>query len=102
VRGTACAYVTLLPQANRSSQNRCKPRGRRSDWVRRKTVYLGGHMLTGVHIAGVTLSLENGDVWIYNRGNTPVFVDSPTLAENMDRVCKVMPGYCLKAFETIR
>ncbi|XP_037728290.1 mothers against decapentaplegic homolog 6-like [Drosophila subpulchrella] len=51
---------------------------------------------------GVTLSLENGDVWIYNRGNTPVFVDSPTLAENMDRVCKVMPGYCLKAFETIR
>ncbi|XP_016960389.1 mothers against decapentaplegic homolog 6 [Drosophila biarmipes] len=51
---------------------------------------------------GVTLSLENGDVWIYNRGNTPVFVDSPTLAENMDRVCKVMPGYCLKAFETFR
>ncbi|KAH8354240.1 hypothetical protein KR084_004326 [Drosophila pseudotakahashii] len=51
---------------------------------------------------GVTLSLENGDVWIYNRGNTPVFVDSPTLAENLDRVCKVMPGYCLKAFETNR
>ncbi|XP_017084888.2 mothers against decapentaplegic homolog 6 [Drosophila eugracilis] len=51
---------------------------------------------------GVTLSLENGDVWIYNRGNNPVFVDSPTLAENLDRVCKVMPGYCLKAFETYR
>ncbi|XP_016985013.1 mothers against decapentaplegic homolog 6 [Drosophila rhopaloa] len=51
---------------------------------------------------GVTLSLESGDVWIYNRGNTPVFVDSPTLAENLDRVCKVMPGVCLKAFETSR
>ncbi|EDW44785.1 GM15202 [Drosophila sechellia] len=51
---------------------------------------------------GVTLSLENGDVWIYNRGNTTIFVDSPTLAENLDRVCKVMPGYCLKAFETNR
>ncbi|KAI8044663.1 mothers against decapentaplegic homolog 6 [Drosophila gunungcola] len=51
---------------------------------------------------GVTLSLEGGDVWIYNRGNTPVFVDSPTLAENLDRVCKVMPGICLKAFETNR
>ncbi|XP_017054199.1 mothers against decapentaplegic homolog 6 [Drosophila ficusphila] len=51
---------------------------------------------------GVTLSLESGDVWIYNRGNLPVFVDSPTLAENLDRVCKVMPGDCLKAFETNR
>ncbi|XP_022219446.1 mothers against decapentaplegic homolog 6 isoform X2 [Drosophila obscura] len=51
---------------------------------------------------GVTLSLESGDVWIYNRGNVPIFVDSPTLAEHLDRVCKVMPGYCLKAFETTR
>ncbi|XP_026845585.1 mothers against decapentaplegic homolog 6 isoform X1 [Drosophila persimilis] len=51
---------------------------------------------------GVTLSLESGDVWIYNRGNVPIFVDSPTLAEHLDRVCKVMPGYCLKAFETNR
>ncbi|KAH8347472.1 hypothetical protein KR059_011413 [Drosophila kikkawai] len=51
---------------------------------------------------GVTLSLESGDVWIYNRGNSAVFVDSPTLAERLDRVCKVMPGCCLKAFETNR
>ncbi|KAH8310836.1 hypothetical protein KR044_003160 [Drosophila immigrans] len=52
---------------------------------------------------GVTLSLESGgDVWIYNRSNVPIFVDSPTLAESLDRVCKVMPGYCLKAFETHR
>ncbi|XP_034484642.1 mothers against decapentaplegic homolog 6 [Drosophila innubila] len=51
---------------------------------------------------GVTLSLECGDVWIYNRSNVPIFVDSPTLAERLDRVCKVMPGYCLKAFETHR
>ncbi|XP_020817535.1 mothers against decapentaplegic homolog 6 [Drosophila serrata] len=51
---------------------------------------------------GVTLSLECGDVWIYNRGNSAVFVDSPTLAERLDRVCKVMPGCCLKAFETNR
>ncbi|XP_064554444.1 mothers against decapentaplegic homolog 7 isoform X2 [Drosophila montana] len=49
---------------------------------------------------GLTLSLEYGDVWIYNRSNVPLFVDSPTLAERLDRVCKVMPGYCLKAFET--
>jgi len=55
-----------------------------------------------VRLTGVTLSLENGDVWIYNRGNTTIFVDSPTLSENLDRVCKVMPGYCLKAFETNR
>ncbi|KAH8359111.1 hypothetical protein KR093_004306 [Drosophila rubida] len=52
---------------------------------------------------GVTLSQESGgDVWIYNRSNVPIFVDSPTLAESLDRVCKVMPGYCLKAFETHR
>ncbi|KAH8419072.1 hypothetical protein KR222_003422 [Zaprionus bogoriensis] len=51
---------------------------------------------------GVTLSLESGDVWIYNRSNVPIFVDSLTLAERLDRVCKVMPGYCLKAFETHR
>ncbi|XP_068152522.1 mothers against decapentaplegic homolog 6 [Drosophila tropicalis] len=51
---------------------------------------------------GVTLSLESNDVWIYNRGNVPIFVDSPTLAKDMDRVCKVMPGYCLKAFQIHR
>ncbi|EDV93851.1 GH19558 [Drosophila grimshawi] len=51
---------------------------------------------------GVTLSVEGGDVWIYNRSNVPVFVDSPTLAERMDRVCRVMPGHCLKAFDTHR
>ncbi|XP_023175412.2 mothers against decapentaplegic homolog 6 isoform X2 [Drosophila hydei] len=51
---------------------------------------------------GVTISLECGDVWIYNRSNVPIFVDSPTLAEHLDRVCKVLPGYCLKAFEIHR
>ncbi|ALC47700.1 Dad [Drosophila busckii] len=51
---------------------------------------------------GVTLSLNCGDVWIYNRSNVPIYVDSPTLSERLDRVCKVMPGYCLKAFETHR
>ncbi|KAH8306127.1 hypothetical protein KR018_002157 [Drosophila ironensis] len=51
---------------------------------------------------GVTLSLEGDNVWIYNRGNVPIFVGSPTLAERQDRVCKVLPGYCLKAFETIK
>ncbi|KAM8703496.1 hypothetical protein ACLKA7_008166 [Drosophila subpalustris] len=51
---------------------------------------------------GVTLSLECGDVWIYNRSNVPIFVDSPTLSERSDRVCKVMPGYCVKAFEIYR
>ncbi|XP_070138297.1 mothers against decapentaplegic homolog 6 [Drosophila bipectinata] len=47
---------------------------------------------------GVTLSLELGDVWIYNRGHVPIFVGSPTL----ERVSKVLPGCCLKAFETHR
>ncbi|KAH8383462.1 hypothetical protein KR009_008858 [Drosophila setifemur] len=51
---------------------------------------------------GVTLSLERGDVWIYNRTNVPVFVGSPTLTDHLDRPCKVWPGYCLKAFETNR
>lgn len=45
-------------------------------------------------------------MWIYNRSNVPIFVDSPTLAERQPserhRVCKVLPGYCLKAFETQR
>ncbi|KAH8314266.1 hypothetical protein KR074_008910 [Drosophila pseudoananassae] len=50
------------------------------------------------HFLGVTLSLELGDVWVYNRGHVPIFVGSPTL----ERVSKVLPGCCLKAFETHR
>ncbi|XP_030369593.1 mothers against decapentaplegic homolog 6 [Scaptodrosophila lebanonensis] len=51
---------------------------------------------------GITLNLEYDDVWIYNRGNGAIFVDSPTLRECSDRVWKVMPGRCLKAFDTHR
>ncbi|XP_037950485.1 mothers against decapentaplegic homolog 6-like [Teleopsis dalmanni] len=51
---------------------------------------------------GVTLSKENGSIWLYNRSMLPIFVNSPTLSENWHCVCKILPGYCLKAFDSER
>ncbi|XP_037943915.1 mothers against decapentaplegic homolog 6-like [Teleopsis dalmanni] len=50
----------------------------------------------------VTLSKENGSIWLYNRSMLPIFVNSPTLSENWHCVCKILPGYCLKAFDSER
>lgn len=89
---------------NGSQRMRGGARVKRSDWVstlattNSQIEYLNAML----RFTGVTLSLECGDVWIFNRSNVPIFVDSSTLAERWDRVCKVMPGYCLKAFETHR
>ncbi|KAM7362988.1 daughters against dpp isoform 1-T4 [Cochliomyia hominivorax] len=48
---------------------------------------------------GVTLSQESDGVWLYNRSSVPVFVYSPTLTESWNRVCRVEPGDCLRAFD---
>lgn len=51
---------------------------------------------------GIVLSKENDGVWIYNRSNFPVFVNSPTLESPYSRtlyVHKLNAGYSLKIFD---
>ncbi|XP_013418841.1 mothers against decapentaplegic homolog 6 isoform X2 [Lingula anatina] len=51
---------------------------------------------------GVTLSKEGDGVWLYNRSEYPVFVNSPTLDPPCVRtlmVHKVLPGYAVKMFD---
>lgn len=51
---------------------------------------------------GLTLSKEADGVWIYNRSDYPIFVNSPTLDvpnSRMFMVIKVQPGYSLKMFD---
>ncbi len=51
---------------------------------------------------GVTLSKEPDGVWMYNRSNSPAFVNSPTLDIPNSRtlvVRKVPPGYSIKIFD---
>lgn len=51
---------------------------------------------------GVVLSREDDGVWLYNRSQFPVFVNSPTF-ENIDSrtlpVLKLLPGYSIKIFD---
>lgn len=51
---------------------------------------------------GITLFKEDQNVWVYNRSNYPIFVNSPTLdppnTENLT-VFKVLPGYSIKIFD---
>lgn len=51
---------------------------------------------------GVVLSREDDGVWLYNRSQFPVFVNSPTF-ENVDSrtlpVLKLLPGYSIKIFD---
>lgn len=51
---------------------------------------------------GITIFREDQQVWVYNRSEFPVFVNSPTLdppnTENLT-VYKVLPGYCIKIFD---
>lgn len=51
---------------------------------------------------GVTLSQEGNAVWLYNRSEFPVFVNSPTLDIPNSRtfsVHKILPGYSIKIFD---
>ncbi|XP_003784498.1 mothers against decapentaplegic homolog 6 [Otolemur garnettii] len=51
---------------------------------------------------GILLSKEPDGVWAYNRGEHPIFVNSPTLDAPGGRalvVRKVPPGYSIKAFD---
>ncbi|KDR07534.1 hypothetical protein L798_02913 [Zootermopsis nevadensis] len=51
---------------------------------------------------GVTLSQEEDGVWAYNRSDSPIFVNSPTLVDPDSRpppVCRVLPGHCLNIFD---
>ncbi|XP_038622924.1 mothers against decapentaplegic homolog 6 [Tachyglossus aculeatus] len=51
---------------------------------------------------GIFLSKEPDGVWAYNRGDHPIFVNSPTLDIPNCRtviVRKVMPGYSIKVFD---
>ncbi|XP_043936013.1 mothers against decapentaplegic homolog 6-like [Protopterus annectens] len=51
---------------------------------------------------GIILSQEEDGVWVYNRSDHPVFVNSPTLDIPYSRtfsVHKVMSGYSIKVFD---
>ncbi|XP_040268665.1 mothers against decapentaplegic homolog 6-like [Bufo bufo] len=52
---------------------------------------------------GLVLSQEQGEVWVYNRSEHPIFINSPTLATVCARgqaVHKVLPGYSIKVFDS--
>ncbi|XP_063991561.1 mothers against decapentaplegic homolog 6 [Diachasmimorpha longicaudata] len=51
---------------------------------------------------GLMLSQESDGVWAYNRSDTPIFVNSPTLDDPESRtllVYRVPPGFCLNIFD---
>ncbi|XP_078040831.1 daughters against dpp [Augochlora pura] len=51
---------------------------------------------------GVMLSQESDGVWAYNRSESPIFVNSPTLDDPESRtllVYRVPPGFCLNIFD---
>ncbi|XP_037091723.1 mothers against decapentaplegic homolog 6-like isoform X2 [Pollicipes pollicipes] len=52
--------------------------------------------------AGLTLSLEPGGVWLYNRSRRPLFVSSPTLdpprGSPAEAVHKLLPGFSVLVF----
>nr|DBA13815.1 TPA: hypothetical protein GDO54_004853 [Pyxicephalus adspersus] len=51
---------------------------------------------------GLILSHEQDEVWVYNRSDHPVFINSPTLAPVNTRgqsVHKLLPGYSIKVFD---
>ncbi|XP_067132231.1 LOW QUALITY PROTEIN: mothers against decapentaplegic homolog 6-like [Centruroides vittatus] len=61
-------------------------------------------MLAELHSTGpgVSLSREADSVWLYNRSDHPVFVNSPTLKRSKagaPTVYKVPPGYSIKIFD---
>ncbi|XP_036143474.1 mothers against decapentaplegic homolog 2 [Monomorium pharaonis] len=51
---------------------------------------------------GLTLSQEADGVWAYNRSESPIFVNSPTLDDPESRtllVYRVPPGFCINIFD---
>jgi len=52
----------------------------------------------------VTLSQEGDGVWAYNRSDSPIFINPPTLDDPELRtlVYRVPPGHCLNIFNTDR
>ncbi|KAG7213113.1 hypothetical protein KM043_002436 [Ampulex compressa] len=51
---------------------------------------------------GLMLSQETDGVWAYNRSESPIFVNSPTLDDPESRtllVYRVPPGFCLNIFD---
>ncbi|XP_053330760.1 mothers against decapentaplegic homolog 6-like [Spea bombifrons] len=66
----------------------------RSEVVRRTRMKIG---------QGLTLSYEQDGVWVYNRSEHPIFINSPTLAPVATRgpaVHKLLPGYSVKVFDS--
>lgn len=56
-------------------------------------------------VAGVTLSLEADGVWVYNRSDNPIFVNSPMLDDPTRcslLVYRVPTGHCLNIFDRTR
>ncbi|KYM78420.1 Mothers against decapentaplegic like protein 6, partial [Atta colombica] len=54
---------------------------------------------------GLTLSQEADGVWAYNRSESPIFVNSPTLDDPESRtllVYRVPPGFCLNIFDSAK
>ena len=56
---------------------------------------------------GLQLSREDDSVWIYNRSEHPLYVNSPLYNKNIElthnaEVKKVQPGYSLKIFDYAR
>lgn len=57
---------------------------------------------TNYLLAGLMLSQEADGVWAYNRSESPIFVNSPTLDDPESRtllVYRVPPGFCLNIFD---
>ncbi|XP_053559515.1 mothers against decapentaplegic homolog 6 [Bombina bombina] len=68
----------------------------RNEAVKRTRVKIG---------QGVILSREVDGVWVYNRSDHPIFINSPTLAPINTRgqlVYKVLSGYSIKVFDAER
>ncbi|XP_068107574.1 mothers against decapentaplegic homolog 6-like [Hyperolius riggenbachi] len=66
----------------------------RSESVRRTRKKIG---------QGLMLSHEEDEVWVYNRSEHPIFINSPTLASVNTRgqaVHKLLPGYSIKVFDS--
>ncbi|KAM8921718.1 mothers against decapentaplegic homolog 6-like [Pelodytes ibericus] len=61
----------------------------RNETVRRTRIKIG---------LGLTLSHEGDGVWVYNRSEHPIFINSPTLRG--PAVHKLLSGYSIKVFDT--
>ncbi len=53
---------------------------------------------------GLTLSRESDGVWVYNRSQHPIFVNTPILdaltpTSRTFTVSKLLPGHCMKIFD---